>query len=61
MKILQDERIGKGDVGCWAVDGRDERRVHHFGANFGQAKNGKAAIVTAIFEVVRIFPHEREA
>lgn len=60
MKILQDESIGEGNVSCRAINGRDERCVHHFGANFGQTENGKASIVATIFEVVRIFPHERE-
>jgi hypothetical protein len=60
-KGSQDESIWEGDVSCGAVDGRDERRIHHFSANFGQAENCKASIVAAILKVIRVFPHEREA
>lgn len=58
---LQDESVGEGDIGGGTIDGRDERRIHDFGADFGQTEDGKATIIATIFKVIRVLPHERES
>ena len=57
---LQDDGVGEGDVSGGAVDGGDEGRVDDFGADFGQAEDGEAAVVAAVLEVVRVLPHQRQ-